>query len=66
MRLFLVILTSVLVVLMIWSFARNAIALKRDVDQRFDRFRRRLETDATKAIEPLLRDKSGQNGSKST
>ena len=66
MRLFLVILTSVLVVLMIWSFARNAIALKRDVDQRFDRFRRRLETDATKAIEPLLRDKSGQNGSTST
>jgi sensor domain CHASE-containing protein len=66
MRLFLVILTSVVVVLMIWSFARNAIALKRDVDQRFDRFRRRLETDATKAIEPLLRDKSGQNGSKST
>jgi hypothetical protein len=62
LRLFLVI-TAILVVLMIWSFARNAIAMKRDLDQRFDRLRRRLETDATKAIEPLLREKSGKNGS---
>jgi hypothetical protein len=60
---FLIILTSILIVLMVWSFARNAIAMKRDVDQRFDRLRRRLETDATKAMEPLLRDKSEKNGS---
>jgi hypothetical protein len=33
------------------------------MDQRFDRFRSRLETDATNAIETLLRERSGKNGS---
>jgi hypothetical protein len=61
--LFVVILAPILVLLMIWSFARNAIAMKRDLDQRFDRLRRRLETDATKAIEPLLRERPDKNGS---
>ena len=57
------ILTSVLVVVLIWAFARNAIAIKRDVDQRFDRLRKRLESDATKAIETLLRARSDKNNS---
>ena len=59
----LVIVTSLVVLVMIWAFVRNAIAMKRDVDQRFDRLRRRLETDATKAIEPLLHERSDENGS---
>lgn len=46
---------------MIWAFTRNAIAMKRDLDQRVDRFRKRLETDATKAIETLLRERAGKN-----
>jgi hypothetical protein len=61
--LFIVILTPLLVLAMIWAFTRNAIAMKRDLDQRFDRFRNRLETDATKAIEALFRERSGKDGS---
>lgn len=59
----LVTLAPLLVLAMIWAFARNAIAMKRDLDQRFDRLRKDLESDATKAIDPLLRERSGQNGS---
>jgi hypothetical protein len=59
----LVALAPLLVVVMIWAFARNAIAMKRDLDQRFDRLRRELETDATEAIDPLLRERSGKDGS---
>ncbi len=63
LTLVLVIVTPILVVAMIWAFARNAIAMKRDVDERFDRLRRRLENDATKTIETLLRDGSDKNNS---
>ena len=40
---------------MAWSFARNALALKRDVDKRFDEFRVRLADEAESAVDPLLR-----------
>ncbi|HEY7498182.1 MAG TPA: hypothetical protein VH740_06705 [Vicinamibacterales bacterium] len=63
LSLFLIIAAPILVLLMIWAFARNAIAMKRDLDHRFDRLRDRLERDATKAIETLLHEKSGKNGS---
>jgi ABC-type transport system involved in cytochrome bd biosynthesis fused ATPase/permease subunit len=58
-----VILAPLLVLVMIWAFARNAIAMKRDIDQRFDRLRQRLENDATEAVETLMREKPGKNGS---
>jgi hypothetical protein len=63
LSLFIVVLAPLIVLVMIWAFVRHAIAMKRDVDQRFERLQRRLEADATKAIEPLLREKSGKNGS---
>jgi hypothetical protein len=63
LSLFIVILAPVLVLFMIWAFARNAIAMKRDLDQRFERLQSRLESDATKAIETLWRERSGKNGS---
>jgi len=63
LSLLIVILAPLLVLAMIWAFARNAIAMKRDMDQRFDRLRSRLETDATNAIETLLRERSGKNDS---
>jgi hypothetical protein len=40
---------------MLWSFVRNAIALKRDVDKRFDDFRERLADEAETTVDPLLR-----------
>lgn len=40
---------------MLWSFVRNAIALKRDVDKRFDDFRDRLADEAKTTVDPLLR-----------
>jgi hypothetical protein len=58
---FIVLLAPVVVLVMLWALTRNAIAMKRDLDQRFERLQNKLETDATKAIDPLLRDKSGKN-----
>ena len=60
---FIVIGAPVLVLVMIWAFARNAIAMKRDLDQRFERVRSRLESDAAQVIDTLLRERSGKNGS---
>jgi hypothetical protein len=57
LSLILVILAPLMVGLMIWAFTRNAIAMKRDLDQRFDRLRKRLEADATKALETLMRER---------
>ena len=58
---FIVLLAPIVVLVMLWALTRNAIAMKRDIDQRFERLQNRLETDATKAIDPLLRDQSGKN-----
>ena len=63
LSLFIVIVAPLLALVMIWAFARNAIAMKRDLDQRFDRVQSRLETDAAKLIETLLRERSEKNGS---
>jgi hypothetical protein len=46
---------TVVVGAMIWSFVRNAMALKRDVDKRFDDFRVRLADEAESTVDPLLR-----------
>jgi hypothetical protein len=43
-----------LVVLMARAFIRNAVALKRDVDKRFDDLEERLADQATSIVEPLL------------
>lgn len=61
---FFVLLAPILVLIMLWALTRNAIAMKRDIDQRFERLKNRLETDATKTIETLFRDKSGDNDSR--
>ena len=58
---FIVLLAPIVVLVMLWALTRNAIAMKRDIDQRFERLQNRLETDATRAIDPLLRDQSGKN-----
>src|SRR5262249_5588752 len=58
-----VILAPVVVVAMFWSLTRNAIAMKRDIDQRFEGLRQRLEADATKLIGTLFRDRPGKNDS---
>ena len=56
-----VIVAAILVLVLSLVLARNAIAIKRDLDQRFDRFQNRLENDATKAIEPLLRGRADEH-----
>jgi len=48
-----------IVVLMARAFIRNAVALKRDVDKRFDDLGARLADQAKSTVEPLLeKDKS--------
>ena len=59
-----VILAPIVVMVIAWALARNAMAMKRDIDERFERLQNRLETDATKALETLLRDKSGKHDSR--
>ena len=55
MRAAFVLVVLVIFAAMLWSFVRNAIALKRDVDKRFDEFRDRLADDARTTVDPLLR-----------
>lgn len=56
-----VIVASLLVMVMVWAFVRNAIRLKRDIDRRFDLLRDRLEGEANAALDPLLKTKSGDD-----
>ena len=52
----------VAVVFMARAFIRNARALKRDVDKRFDEFGERLANQAKSAVEPLLeKDKTDRS-----
>ena len=44
-----------LIVAMIRSFFRNAVALRRDVDRRFDDLSERLADEARRTIDPLLK-----------
>ena len=55
MRVVFVLVVLVIFGAMIWSFARNALALKRDVDKRFEDFRERLADEAESTVEPLIR-----------
>lgn len=55
MRVLFVVVVLVVFGAMFWSFVRNAIALKRDVDKRFDDFRDRLADEAETTVDPLLR-----------
>jgi hypothetical protein len=45
---------TLLIAVMIRAFLINAIAMKRDIDKRFDDLRVRLEHEATSTIEPFL------------
>jgi hypothetical protein len=45
----------VLVIVMAWSFVRNAVALRRDLNRRFDALGERLAEKAESTIDPLLR-----------
>jgi hypothetical protein len=53
----------VLALVVLVAGVRNAIAIRRDFNQRFDRLRAGLETDATHIVHTLLRDRRGQSGS---
>ena len=58
MRLIVILVLSamvVLVVVMTWSFVRNAVALRRDLNKRFDALAERLAGEAESTIDPLLR-----------
>jgi uncharacterized membrane protein affecting hemolysin expression len=58
MRLIVILVLSamvVLVVVMAWSFVRNAVALRRDLNKRFDALGKRLADEAESTIDPLLR-----------
>ena len=45
----------VLVIVMAWSFVRNAVALRRDLNKRFDALGERLAGEAESTIDPLLK-----------
>ena len=55
MRVIFVLVVLAIFAAMVWSFARNALALKRDVDKRFEDFRDRLADEAETTVDPLLR-----------
>ena len=58
MRLIVILVLSamvVLVVVMTWAFVRNAMALRRDLNKRFDALGERLADEAESTIDPLLR-----------
>ena len=58
MRLIVILVLSamvVLVIVMTWSFVRNAMALRRDLNKRFDALGERLADKAESTIDPLLR-----------
>jgi hypothetical protein len=59
----LAVLVLVLVIAMIPSFVRNAVALKRDVDKRFDDFSVRLADQAKSTVEPFLNRDPDDTGS---
>ena len=52
----------VLVIAMTWSFVRNALALRRDLNKRFDALSERLADDAESTIDPLLKRHPDDNG----
>jgi hypothetical protein len=54
MRFALAILVLLLILAMILSFVRNAVALKRDIDKRFDDFSARLADEARATVDPFL------------
>jgi hypothetical protein len=55
MRVVFVLVVLVIFGAMFWSFARNALALKRDVDKGFEDFREGLADEAESTVDPLLR-----------
>jgi hypothetical protein len=63
MPLILAILVTLVVVVLARSFVINAMALKRDIDRRFDELRVRLEHEANATLEGLLGAKSDDESS---
>jgi hypothetical protein len=53
----------VLALVVLAAGVRNAIAIRRDFNQRFDRLRTGLETDATHLLGTLLRGRRSQGSS---
>jgi hypothetical protein len=62
---FIVLVAALLTVVLVMLFASvwNAITLRRDLDQRFDRLRSGLEADATHILQTLLRKRAAKGGS---
>lgn len=64
MLLIIVALATILVVVLARYFVLNAIALRRDVDRRFEDFRVRLERDANSTLQDLLDTKTSDDSSR--
>jgi len=62
MRLAIAILLLLLILAMILSFVRNAVALKRDIDKRFDDFSDRLADKARATVDPFLDRERNDSG----
>ena len=61
MPLLVAILLTLLLVALTRSFVLNAIALKRDIDRRFDDLRIRLESEASATLEGFLEAQAGHD-----
>lgn len=64
MLLIIVALATILVVVLARYFVLNAIALRRDLDRRFEDFRVRLERDANSTLQDLLDTKTSDDSSR--
>jgi hypothetical protein len=56
-------LLTVLLIVLTRVFIINAVALKRDIDRRFDELRVRLETEASSMLEGFLKANAGDDRS---
>jgi hypothetical protein len=63
MPLVVAILLALLVIVLTRSFAINAMALKRDIDRRFDELRVRLESEANATLDGFLKANAGDDSS---
>lgn len=59
------ILAALLVVVLTRAFVINAMALKRDIERRFDELRVRLESEANSTLDGFLKANGGDESSRS-
>lgn len=63
MPLIIAILVTLLVIVLTRCFVINAMALKRDIDRRFDELRVRLESEASSMLDGFLKANAGEDSS---